>query len=239
MNISEQVYKTLEENGPMTALEVANKLDHIKVGSVRSAIAHLQNSGFIRNAGSVKIGNRKHTLYDSTGPIRFNRMNGIVWTETTRRCSQCGEFKTFDEFYANNKSRRGINNVCKVCSGPSYGEGSLPVAEIRNYMRSAEHTEAISIEEGPLDTPCHLWQRAKTSGGYGQKGLNYKLTRVHRLALVTKLGRHIHPFMTASHLCHNRSCCNPEHMVEESLQDNIARSRRDPHANRAGRRSAA
>jgi hypothetical protein len=44
----------------------------------------------------------------------------------------------------------------------------------------------------------------------------------HRLALMIKLGREIAPKMNANHFhCHNRLCCNPDHLSEGTQREKI------------------
>lgn len=48
---------------------------------------------------------------------------------------------------------------------------------------------------------------------------------LHRVAFVASRGRDIREDMVASHLCSNKSCVRPEHIVEETSAENLRRSR--------------
>jgi Zinc-binding loop region of homing endonuclease len=102
------------------------------------------------------------------------------------------------------------------------GDKTLTLEQINNWWNSDKNV--IVPMDGPLPTPCHYWARSSDAAGYGQAVINYHIVRLHRIALTQKLGRHIKPNMTASHLCHNKICSNPDHLVEESIRDNQNRT---------------
>lgn len=151
-------------------------------------------------------------------------MREPVWTDSTRRCSRCGVHKPFSEFAINKRFTGGINGWCKTCAAAAkiYGEANLSVEEITAFMNSNKFWDWVAVTEGPLDTPCIVWTRGNER--YPRKYFRYHVTYVHRLALVSKLGRHIKPGMAASHLCHNKRCVNQNHLVEETHGENMARS---------------
>lgn len=75
-----------------------------------------------------------------------------------------------------------------------------------------EHfNENIEEQTGPLSTPCFVWKKAKTAGGYGVIGARPKLIYAHRFAFETWVG----PLVDEHYICHrcdNPPCCNPEHL---------------------------
>lgn len=86
-----------------------------------------------------------------------------------------------------------------------------------------------TVEEG---STCTLWQGALTSDKrYGRMAVTSKKTdTVHRLVLMVKLNSLELPKyndtgekLEASHLCGKSLCTNPEHLVLESHEDNMAR----------------
>lgn len=78
---------------------------------------------------------------------------------------------------------------------------------------------------------CILWpfKIEKTGYGYFYIGPS-RSTLVHRLILEEKLKTILPKTLDASHLCHNRSCINPHHLIAEPHEDNIKRSHRDARA---------
>lgn len=75
-------------------------------------------------------------------------------------------------------------------------------------------------------TGCWEWQGSKTRDGYGQLSKDpiarkFGAKGVHRLAKIL-----IDDWVPASvgeqtrHVCHNRACCNPDHMLTGSAKDN-------------------
>jgi hypothetical protein len=80
---------------------------------------------------------------------------------------------------------------------------------------------------------CWEWTGAKAGGGYGCVRIMYHLFDVHRLSYsavydddsTAKLnGYQIH------HLCHNRACCNPSHLVRLTHQHHLKLRRRQKRA---------
>jgi len=68
---------------------------------------------------------------------------------------------------------------------------------------------------------CWEWNKCRGIQGYGVIRLNGKNIRANRLSLEFKLGRKINAGLLACHSCNNPPCCNPEHLMEWTLQDNM------------------
>ena len=89
--------------------------------------------------------------------------------------------------------------------------------------------DRIKVNPG---TGCWEWQRSlNPKTGYGQ--IRVKPYTAHRLAFLLWKGRY--PSRITRHLCHNRACCNPDHLAEGSHADNY-RDSADRHAEAAKRR---
>jgi len=59
---------------------------------------------------------------------------------------------------------------------------------------------------------CWLWQAGKDGSGYGCFWLNEKLMKAHRIAWELENGS-IPEDKVVSHICGNRDCCNPTHLI--------------------------
>lgn len=71
------------------------------------------------------------------------------------------------------------------------------------------------IVEGPLDTPCYLWQGPNSGtgrgGGYGRMNLDGATVATHKTIFVCFFGP-IPPRKQVDHECRQRLCCNPHHL---------------------------
>lgn len=74
---------------------------------------------------------------------------------------------------------------------------------------------------------CWIWESA-TMGRYGVFNVRHGLSMfaAHRIAFSLLKGA-IPPGLTISHLCHNRLCVRPNHLIAESQKSNILRSVKD------------
>lgn len=102
----------------------------------------------------------------------------------------------------------------------------------RKYESLADRLLANSVLSDDTfykGTPCWEWI-GKLRNGYPAITLRYKRgprkgkvynIGAHRLSLVVFKGRRMTPKMVARHLCNNRICINPEHLVGGSQIANV------------------
>ena len=69
---------------------------------------------------------------------------------------------------------------------------------------------------------CWEWTASLFPLGYGQFYANKKRTSCHRFIYEYYYGN-IYPKLTIDHLCRNRKCCNPIHLEQVTLQENLQR----------------
>ena len=84
-------------------------------------------------------------------------------------------------------------------------------------------------------TGCWNWNKSVTSAGYGQFQRNKKYWTTHTFAYVQSYGE-IPKGSVIRHTCHNRRCCNPDHLVIGTHKDNYHDSR-DAHIKADNRRA--
>ena len=72
---------------------------------------------------------------------------------------------------------------------------------------------------------CWVWQGARSEQGYGRYHYAGKKRFAHRVAY-TWLNGGIPGGLDLDHLCHNRSCVNPDHLDPVTHQENQYRSRK-------------
>lgn len=71
---------------------------------------------------------------------------------------------------------------------------------------------------------CWPWKRITNAAGYGVwSGRGRKVSQLaHRAIYELCYDRQLPPEIVVRHLCHNRLCCNPAHLLEGSMADNNA-----------------
>ena len=82
------------------------------------------------------------------------------------------------------------------------------------------------------ESGCREWSACRFAQGYGVVRMYGKNLKAHRISLEHSLGRPIRDGMLALHSCNNPPCCNPDHLREGTLQDNMDDK---VHANRQSR----
>ena len=80
----------------------------------------------------------------------------------------------------------------------------------------------IRIEDGPLDTPCHIWQGAKLPSGYGHGSYQRRHFLAHRRAWERAHGE-IPAGHQIHHACERRACVNPDHLELVTPTEHAAR----------------
>lgn len=59
---------------------------------------------------------------------------------------------------------------------------------------------------------CWPWTQSTASHGYGQTWDGITVRLAHRVAWSLHYGQQVPTGMTIDHKCHNRVCCNPDHL---------------------------
>jgi hypothetical protein len=96
-----------------------------------------------------------------------------------------------------------------------------PVRYISGHQTRKSPVEYVEEDQG-YETPCWVWQRGKTSAGYGTMRVNGKEVSAHRFYYEREYGP-IPEGMEPDHLCRVRSCVRPDHMVPATSAENTRR----------------
>lgn len=79
------------------------------------------------------------------------------------------------------------------------------------------------VQDMGFNTPCWVWQRAKTRNGYGSTWSAGQWMGAHVLYYTRKHGP-VPNGMELDHLCRVRQCVNPDHLEPVTSAENIRRS---------------
>lgn len=103
---------------------------------------------------------------------------------------------------------------------------------IADYV--AERVVVVDQVEGASLPGCHVWCGTLATNGYGQIGLrSHHKKFAHRISYELAKGP-IPEGLVIDHLCHVRSCVNPDHLEAVTNEENLRRG--DGFALRNGRR---
>lgn len=71
------------------------------------------------------------------------------------------------------------------------------------------------------DSGCLEWRGQHDKDGYGRIKYMKKDIRIHRFILEMKSGNLLDTNILTRHTCNNPPCCNPDHLLEGTSQDNV------------------
>jgi hypothetical protein len=104
--------------------------------------------------------------------------------------------------------------------------------ELSNQIRKLKTIEErinFYLKHSYVVEPNNCWISEllqKHSSGYYQINFNKTVIRLHRMILASKINKNYKDdSWVARHTCNNRSCINPEHLIEGSRSDNALDSR--------------
>lgn len=101
------------------------------------------------------------------------------------------------------------------------GKELTPVRPHGGSVSKAVAPRLLAKREIDEHTGCWIWQGPPTQSGYGQMYVKGRVTRVHRAAYETWVGK-IPVGETVHHKCAQRLCINPEHLQLATVQENVA-----------------
>jgi hypothetical protein len=72
------------------------------------------------------------------------------------------------------------------------------------------------------DSQCWLWTNGLNGQGYGRIGYNYKRYLAHRIVYCLHNNQTLQDIagLVVRHVCDNKACCNPHHLVVGTVKDN-------------------
>ena len=88
--------------------------------------------------------------------------------------------------------------------------------DILHKILSRLKVEYLGFEINSVPSPCHIWTGPDSGtgrgGGYGRCSIDGQTVAVH-LVIFTHFFGYKPSKKQVDHLCNNRLCCNPDHLV--------------------------
>ena len=78
----------------------------------------------------------------------------------------------------------------------------------------------VVVPEDP--SGCWGWAGPTMTRGYGQLGAFGRRLGAHRLSVFLLKGEDLQANLVVRHSCHNKSCVNPEHLIQGTYKENWA-----------------
>lgn len=119
------------------------------------------------------------------------------------------------------KQERGLY-CSKQCKHDAQRGPRLPLSRLWEKVERCEHG---------IDCIYCCWNFIGSlhGQGYGQMAQGRRLLRAHRIAWELWNNQLMPPEFDAAHYCHNRKCCNPDHIHKATHKENMEESARDHH----------
>lgn len=110
---------------------------------------------------------------------------------------------------------------------------ALSNGEIELIQKKYKNAEIAMQERTVWSDGCLIWTGARDPRGYGNLQIKGVRTYAHRFAYQMAYGD-IPSGMYVDHLCHNPSCCNPEHLRLANHAENIRNRRGSTRNSKSG-----
>ena len=100
----------------------------------------------------------------------------------------------------------------QLARSTSHGTGRIAGEPLR-FITGHQNRKQVRWVEQPGDraTPCHVWQLARNTKGYGAVKVAGQTVLAHRVAYESRYGE-LDDDVPLDHLCRTRACINPEHL---------------------------
>lgn len=90
-----------------------------------------------------------------------------------------------------------------------------------DYLRRTNWWAKVDVGD---PTECWEWTRSVGSHGYGQTWDGTSVLLAHRVAWSLGNDAQVPADLTIDHSCHNKVCCNPDHLAPMSNLDNARKN---------------
>lgn len=151
--------------------------------------------------------------YCSPGCFHESQRGQETVSLTCVECDETFERPKHRETEARRESRKAGPFCSKPCTSRYYAKKNKP------WEAKQDHVIDRFMDKWKYDEGCWRWTASLDGKGYGQIKDGETPSRAHHISFEVLRGRPVRDGLQLHHICENRRCVNPLHLVEVSQKE--------------------